>query len=155
MQPWNPQRTQQGQACSLRTFALALLLTLVVALPGASQSPAPGPCYTYAVVVHRVVDGDTLNLDLALGFDVWMQDQNIRLAHIDAPEMPTEAGQAAKAYLESLLGPLPAKLVMASLKDAQDKYGRYLGVFLTPSGLNINEAMVAAGHAVPYEGGKR
>jgi micrococcal nuclease len=139
----------------MRTLTVVLLLTLVVALPTVGQSPPPGPCYTYAVVVHRVVDGDTLNLDLALGFDVWMQDQNIRLAHIDAPEMPTEAGKAAKVYLESLLGPLPAKLVMMSLKDAQDKYGRYLGVFLTPSGVNVNEAMVAAGHAVPYEGGAR
>jgi micrococcal nuclease len=139
----------------MRTLVRALLLTLALVLPAVGQTPAPGPCYTYTVVVHRVVDGDTLNLDLALGFDVWMQDQNIRLAHIDAPEMPSDAGKAAKAYLESLIGPLPAKLVMASMKDAQDKYGRYLGVFLTPSGVNVNEAMVAAGHAVPYEGGAR
>lgn len=142
-----------------RTFAaLALLLTMGfpawgLCLP--EQPSAESTLYTYAAVLERVIDGDTVVVSLSLGLDVWLIQQHMRLAHINAPEMATPAGKAALAYLQSLVGPLPAQVTVHTVKDRQDKYGRYLGVVVTPQGINVNEAMVQAGHAVPYEGGPR
>lgn len=109
--------------------------------------------YTYTAIVERVIDADTLVVSIDLGFTVWLKDQHVRLAHLNAPELPTAAGKAALRYLLDLLGPgLPLQVTLQTIKDRQDKYGRYLGVFVTQAGVNINEALVEAGHAVPYEG---
>ena len=110
--------------------------------------------YTYAALVQRVIDGDTVVVDIDVGFHVWLRAQHIRLAHINAPELPSAAGKAAVLHLLTLLGPwlTPPQVTLQTIKDRQDKYGRYLGVFVTSAGVNVNEAMVAAGHAVPYEG---
>lgn len=111
--------------------------------------------YTYKAVVKRVIDGDTIVVDIDVGFHMWLRDQHIRLAHINAPELGTEAGRTAKIYLETLLEiPLIVNPMvrLETIKDRQDNYGRYLGVFLTVKDININQAMVAGGHAVPSEG---
>jgi micrococcal nuclease len=107
--------------------------------------------YQYRCSIIRIVDGDTLHLDVELGFDVRRQD-SFRLYGINAPEMSTEEGKTAKAWLEDQL---KGGLTMVTThKDQREKYGRYLATLWVGS-TNVNEAMVEAGHAVPYFGGSR
>ena len=123
--------------------------------------------YTYQAKLIEVIDGDTVDLLIDLGFGVHVKER-CRLYGIDAPEMPTEAGKAAKAYLESLLGVATGELFVATRKmprkpkEKTDKYGRYLAVLydgshhiesdVSESSLammqaSINFAMVYTGHA--------
>lgn len=104
--------------------------------------------WTYPrVLLRRVVDGDTLDLNIDCGLHTHRVER-VRLARINAPEMNTDAGKAAKAWLENKL--LSVIFSVRTIKDRQEKYGRYLAeVFI---GLeNVNDAMVAAGHAVYKE----
>jgi Kyanoviridae endonuclease len=108
--------------------------------------------YQYRAKVVRVVDGDTLHLDVELGFDVTRRD-SFRLYGINAPERGTPEGtQATQWLVEHLKG--HETIVVTTHKDDREKYGRYLAT-LWIGGNNLNEAMVAEGHAVPYSGGKR
>lgn len=107
--------------------------------------------YQYKAEIIRVVDGDTLWLDVDLGFDVRRKD-SFRLYGIDAPELSTDAGKTAKAWLEDAVsGGID---MLTTYKDTREKYGRYLGT-LWKNGRNLNQAMVDAGHAVKYSGGSR
>ena len=89
--------------------------------------------FTYAAKLIEVVDGDTVDLLIDLGFGVHVKER-CRLYGIDAPEMPTAAAKAAKAYLESLLGAATGGLHVQTIKmprrpkEKADKYGRYLAV---------------------------
>ena len=89
--------------------------------------------YTYAAKLIEVIDGDTVDLLIDLGFGVHVQER-CRLYGIDAPEMPTAQGQAARAYLESLIGAATGDLHVQTIKmtrkpkEKTDKYGRYLAV---------------------------
>ena len=89
--------------------------------------------FTYQAKLFEVIDGDTVDLLIDLGFGVHVKER-CRLYGIDAPEMPTAQGQAAKAYLESLIGAATGELFVATRKMARkpkektDKYGRYLAV---------------------------
>lgn len=103
--------------------------------------------YTYNATVIRVVDGDTVDLDVDLGFDIH-QFMRTRLYGINAPEMNTAAGKEAREFLLSML-PLDAEVLLHSHKDKRDKYGRYLAR-LEFNGVVVNDEMVATGHAVEY-----
>lgn len=85
--------------------------------------------YTYRGEVKAVVDADTIDVLIDLGFGVHTM-QRLRLYGIDAPEMKTEAGKIAKEYVKSvLLGGDAFKYVyVRTLKDKKDKYGRKLAV---------------------------
>jgi micrococcal nuclease len=104
--------------------------------------------YDYAARVVRVVDGDTLHLDVDLGFDILRRD-TFRLAGINAPELRTVEGQLAKEWLELWLRDA-RELRITTVKDRKERYGRYLA-WLWADGVNVNEAMMQAGHAVPYK----
>ena len=88
--------------------------------------------FSYAAKLIEVIDGDTVDLLVDLGFGIHVKER-FRLYGIDAPEMPTEAGKIAKAYLESILG-TAIELYVATRKmirrpqEKTDKYGRYLAV---------------------------
>jgi len=108
--------------------------------------------------VTKVVDGDTLDVVVDLGFYVSIK-QRIRLKGIDAPEtLFTDAderklGLEATVFLKEWLEENP-RLRMRTYKD--DKYGRILGELISvTSGECINEQMVKQGHAKPYDGGAR
>ena len=122
--------------------------------------------FTYAAKLIEVIDGDTVDLLIDLGFGVHVKER-CRLYGIDAPEMPTAAGKAAKAYLESLVR-ASGELFVATRKmprkpkEKTDKYGRYLAVLydnyhdveadvdetkINMMQSSINFAMVAQGHA--------
>lgn len=103
--------------------------------------------YSYRASVVRVVDGDTVEFDIDLGFHLSMRAK-MRLAKIDAPEMSTDDGKAAKAFLATYLGDTPAGVLTS---HSLDKYGRILGDFLPDhSQHSVSELMVLTGHAKPY-----
>ena len=122
--------------------------------------------YTYAAKLIEVIDGDTVDLLIDLGFGVHVKER-CRLYGIDAPEMPSEAGRNAKARLESLIG-AASELYVATRKmprkpkEKTDKYGRYLAVLydnyhdveadvdetkINMMQSSINSRMIYAGHA--------
>ena len=119
--------------------------------------------YIYKASLVRVVDGDTVDLIIDLGFDT-SRKERFRLYGIDAPELRTAAGKVAKAWLEDALMPLESIYVQTlqhKTKAKRDKYGRFLAVLYgdlgdidanrpmkTPvSPSSINARMIVEGHA--------
>lgn len=105
--------------------------------------------YNYMAKVTRVVDGDTIDVEIDLGFDIWHKVR-LRLAHIDAYEKSTEIGKEAAAFLKALLEGFFVEIYT----EKTDKYGRYLATVIL-NGVNLNDQLISKGYAVPYEGGKR
>ena len=105
--------------------------------------------YEYKAKLLRVVDGDTCHLEIDLGLETYRRIV-VRLARINAPEMKTPEGPIAKQYLAGLLEPEKDSLIVQTIKDTQEKYGRYL-VEIVGSHGNVNDAMLAGGMAVPYK----
>lgn len=109
--------------------------------------------YNYKASVKRVIDGDTIIVDIDLGFGVWLKDQSIRLAKINTPEIrgtTREAGSAAREFLSKLI---LNKWVQIRTEKGQEKYGRWLGTILLEEDNNlidINSKMVAEGYAKVY-----
>ena len=117
----------------------------------------------YDVVLLKAVDGDTVDVDLDLGFGVWLKDERVRIMGIDTPESRTSNeveklfGKAAKNRLKELLSE-GGVLVTTEEKNGEDmrgKFGRILGDFKTPDGKLVTEVMIAEGHCVPYFGGSK
>ena len=117
--------------------------------------------YIYKAELIRVIDGDTVDLVIDLGFDTFRHER-FRLYGIDAPEIRTLAGKAAKAWLWDALQPLGAiyvQTIQLSTKAKRDKYGRFLAVLydelptlipivrepIHPS--SINAQIITEGHA--------
>ncbi|WP_210594822.1 thermonuclease family protein [Streptomyces scabiei] len=107
--------------------------------------------YLYVCRAVTVVDGDTLDVDVDLGFGVWTR-QRIRLLGVNAPEHGTPDGDAATAFTADWLRQHAAELTLRTTK--KEKYGRYLGAVLSGA-RSLNDDLVTAGHAVPYDGGRR
>ena len=116
--------------------------------------------FEYKCKVTNVVDGDTVDVDIDLGFGVWLRDQRIRLYGIDTPESRTrdleekKYGQAAKAYLTGMLDD-EAGITLKTHKDKEGKFGRILGELWRITNYadqSINEYMVEKHHAVRYFG---
>jgi micrococcal nuclease len=99
--------------------------------------------YEYRCTLIRVVDADTVRLTLDLGFYLKREDQSYRLLRIDAPEMSTVEGKAAKVWLEQYL---VGKSLLAQTQKS-DSFGRFLAE-LYADGSNVSDAIVAAGQAV-------
>jgi len=112
--------------------------------------------YEYNCKLRRVVDGDTIDVEVDLGFDVWVHER-VRMYGINTPESRTkdlwekELGKAAKSRLLELL---PPTFKLRTEKDAKGKFGRILGT-LEVKGKNINEQLIKEGHAVAYHGGTK
>ena len=119
--------------------------------------------YEYRAKVIKVVDGDTVDVDIDLGFGVWLKDERVRIMGIDTPESRTrdkvekKFGLAAKARLKELLGPTPILKTQVGKggEDMKGKFGRILGDFLTEDGKKCGELLVKEGHAVKYMGGAK
>ena len=118
--------------------------------------------YEYRCKVSRVVDGDTVDVDIDLGFGVWMHKERIRLYGIDTPESRTrdleekKYGLLAKQQIESFM-PRGSMQTLLTVKDKAGKFGRILGKFLiydkkTDRQMTINDWMVREHHAVAYHG---
>ena len=113
--------------------------------------------FEYKCKVLKVVDGDTVDVDIDLGFGVWLRDERVRVAGIDSPESRTrdlvekEFGLAAKAYLIRCLAGKDVQLVCKSY-DSKGKFGRILGDFRTPELVSVAQSMIDEKHAVAYSG---
>ena len=118
-----------------------------------SSKPEP---YIYKAAVERVVDGDTVDVTLDLGFDVKLHKQRVRLAQIDTPESRTrdlaekKLGLAAKERLKELcVGSISIK------SFGKGKYDRILGIPYTEDGEDICQILIDEGHAIVYDGRKK
>ena len=114
--------------------------------------------YTYKAKLDRVIDGDTIDANIDLGFDITIH-KRIRLTGIDTPESRTRdleekaRGLASKARLVELLG--DGDFMLESREVG--KFGRVLGTIYTiaEESININDTLVEEGYAVEYYGGKK
>ena len=110
--------------------------------------------YEYKSVIVKVVDGDTVDVDIDLGFDVWLRNQRIRLFGIDCPESRTRNkkekahGLLAKAYVQKAL--IVGRTYALTTKE-KGKFGRFLGEFKTGKGF-ITKLLIKERLAVPYTG---
>tara|TARA_S200002703_G_scaffold96863_1_gene83685 strand:+ start:407 stop:829 length:423 start_codon:yes stop_codon:yes gene_type:complete len=115
--------------------------------------------YQYRAIVLKVIDGDTVDVDLDLGFDVWLKNQRIRLYGIDAPETRTrdygekKFGLLAKNFVLEYC-PAGSEIIVQTHKDdARGKFGRILGELIVRDGnINLNELMIFKNLVVRYHG---
>ena len=112
--------------------------------------------YEYKCKLVRVVDGDTVDIDIDLGFGVWLRKQRIRMYGIDTPESRTSDdvekiyGLAAKEFLVKWTN--SGDLSLKTFKDGKGKYGRILGELWYGGEHNINQLLIDNHHAVKYHG---
>ena len=118
--------------------------------------------YEYHVKkVLKVVDGDTIDVDIDLGFNV-SYTQRVRLAGIDTPESRTKdlkekaLGLEVKDYLSKRLKDAKVVIIKTELPDSTEKYGRILGwIYVDGENLSVNESMIKEGYAWTYDGGTK
>jgi micrococcal nuclease len=121
----------------------------------------------YDVVLLKCVDGDTVDVDIDLGFGVWLKDERVRIMGIDTPESRTSDkveklfGTAAKNRLKELLED-GGKLITTENKHGEDmkgKFGRILGDFYVEryegQKERVTDIMIEEGHCVAYFGGSK
>ena len=122
----------------------------------------------YDVTIIKVVDGDTVDVDIDLGFGICLKDERVRIMGIDTPESRTRDkiedlfGEAAKARLKELLTDGDAKLITTEDKHGEDmkgKFGRILGDFYVErfegKREKVTDVLIEEGHAVAYFGGSK
>jgi len=106
--------------------------------------------YFYKAKVISVYDGDTITVDIDLGFNVWLHNEKLRLSGINAPEIRTKnkeektRGIKARDYLKTLID--GKNILIKTLKDKKGKYGRYIAEIYF-QGENINDRLVKNGFA--------
>lgn len=106
--------------------------------------------WTYRAVLVRAVDGDTLVVDIDLGFEVTVR-RRLRLAGLDCPAPFTEAGRAAREAVVAWFAGT-AEVVVRTQRDRTEKYGRYLAEVLDRDGRSLNGFLVESGLAFPWDG---
>ena len=116
--------------------------------------------YEYRCKVVKIIDGDTVDVDIDLGFGVWLHKERVRLYGIDTPESRTrdleekKYGLAAKKFLTGMLDD-PAGIILKTHKDATGKFGRILGELWRTTDYadqSINDYKVEKHHAASYMG---
>jgi micrococcal nuclease len=112
----------------------------------------------YVKKVTRVVDGDTIDVDIDLGFDISFTSR-VRLAGIDTPESRTRdkaekvLGLEAKAYLKHCIDAAKVVVIKTEKMNSSEKYGRILGwVYLDGDTESLNDKMINDGYAWGYMG---
>ena len=112
--------------------------------------------YEYRCKVSRVVDGDTVDVDIDLGFGVWLHKERVRVLGIDTPESRTrdkeekKYGLAAKAFVKDFFK-IGDVILTTKKYDAKGKFGRILGDFKC-NGRTLSKVMIEMHHAVEYHG---
>ena len=115
--------------------------------------------YQYKCKINKVLDGDTVDIDLDLGFNIILVNQRVRMAGVDTPESRTDdkeekvRGLLSKKKLAEKL-PVGSWQVIETQKsdNNDDKFGRILGVFLLEDGTRVNDWLIKNNYAVPYKG---
>lgn len=116
--------------------------------------------YKYNVKIKKVVDGDTVDIDIDLGFGVWLHKERVRIMGIDTPESRTSNtveklfGLAAKAALSDLLPIGSMQVLVIEEYDAKGKFGRILGDFVIGDKM-ATDILIEQGHCVAYFGGSK
>lgn len=108
--------------------------------------------YEYTAKVMRILDADTIDVSIDLGFDVWVY-QRVRLIGINAAEKNTDFGKVAIEYVKNIL-PIGSIIILQSQKNNdKEKYGRYLARVLFPQSRQcLNDTLIAMGFASEYWG---
>ena len=118
--------------------------------------------YIYRIrTISKVVDGDTIDADIDLGFDISLS-KRIRLAGIDTPESRTTnakektMGLESKEWLKKTLEGAKDILIKTELPDSTEKYGRIIGhLFINGEDVSLNNQMITDGYALAYDGGTK
>jgi len=121
--------------------------------------------YEYRCKVIKVIDVDTVDVDIDLGFDIIIKGERVRIMGIDTPESRTrdkvekKFGMASKARLKELIGGRSGPILKTQInrkgEDMRGKFGRILGDFVTDDGRLVTDILVEEGHAVAYFGGSK
>jgi micrococcal nuclease len=113
--------------------------------------------YEYNCKVVRIIDGDTVDVDIDLGFDVWLMKQRIRLFGVDTPESRTrdmvekKFGIMAKNFVKGRLPVASMQVLRTRLDDSRGKFGRILGEFVMED-TTLNQLLIISNNGVPYFG---
>ena len=118
--------------------------------------------YIYRIrSIHKVVDGDTIDADIDLGFDISLT-KRIRLAGVDTPESRTadanekKYGLESKEWLKKRCENAKDILIKTELPDSTEKYGRIIGhLYINGEETSLNNQMIAEGYAWNYDGGTK
>jgi len=133
---------------------------------GAMVPPSRKSCYNFRVIeVNRVVDGDTIDVTIDLGFDLYKKER-VRVAGVDTPEKRTrdleekelgiEATNWIKEKLDGAISGDDDLVIRTELIGGMGKYGRLLGwLYIGDSELSLNELMIEEGYAWAYDGGTK
>ena len=110
--------------------------------------------YTYKAYVRSIYDGDTIRVDIDLGFGIILSDQSLRLLGLDTPEIRGEErtqGLISRNFVVERI-PVGSYITITTVKDRKEKFGRYLAtVFYGDDMKNLNEELLQSGMAKPYE----
>ena len=132
----------------------------------AMTPPSRKSCYNFRVTeINRVVDGDTIDVTIDLGFDLYKKER-VRVAGIDTPEKRTrdleekalgiDATNYLKEKLEDTIAGDEELTIRTELKGGMGKYGRLLGwLYIGEDSVSINETMINEGYAWAYDGGTK
>ena len=133
---------------------------------GAMTPPSRKSCYNFRVTeINRVVDGDTIDVTIDLGFDLYMKER-VRVAGVDTPEKRTrdleekalgiDATNWLKQKLEDTIDGEYELTIRTELKGGVGKYGRLLGwLYEGDEEVSLNEDMIEEGYAWAYDGGTK
>ena len=132
----------------------------------AMEPPTRKSCYNFRVTeINRVVDGDTIDVTIDLGFDLYKKER-VRVAGIDTPEkrirdleekaLGIDATNYLKKKLEDTIAGDEELTIRTELKGGMGKYGRLLGwLYIGEDSVSINEVMITEGYAWAYDGGTK
>ncbi len=133
---------------------------------GAMTPPSRKSCYNFRVTeINRVVDGDTIDVTIDLGFDL-SKKERVRVAGVDTPEKRTrnleekalglDATEWIKEKLEGAIEGEDDLVIRTELVGGMGKYGRLLGwLYIGDSDVSLNEQMITEGYAHAYDGGTK
>jgi micrococcal nuclease len=115
--------------------------------------------YQYKCKINKVLDGDTVDIDLDLGFNIILANQRVRMAGVDTPESRTAnkeekpRGLLSKKKLAEKMPVGSWQIIETQRSDNNDdKFGRILGVFILEDGTKVNDWLIANNYAVVYKG---
>jgi len=115
--------------------------------------------YQYKCKINKVLDGDTVAIDLDLGFNIILANQHVRMAGVDTPESRTTNKEEKPRGILSkkkLAEKLPVgswqKINTLRADSNDDKFGRILGEFILEDGTNVNQWLIENNYAVLYQG---